>query len=81
MAVVIRLRRGGKKKSPFYHIVAADSRSPRDGKFLEKLGFYDPSSEKESLRVNDENIQKWVNNGAQMSDTVRTLLQNRKKSA
>lgn len=81
MAVVIRLRRGGKNKSPFYHIVAADSRSPRDGKFLEKLGFYDPSSKTESLRVDDENVQKWVNNGAQMSDTVRTLLQNRKKSA
>lgn len=81
MAVVIRLRRGGKKKSPFYHIVAADSRSPRDGKFLEKLGFHDPSSEIESLRIDDENLQKWVNNGAQLSDTVRTLLKNHKKSA
>lgn len=74
MAVRIRLKRMGAKKAPFYRIVVADSRSPRDGKFIEEVGYYDPTKDPVVVKVNDEAVQKWLNNGAQPSDTVRALL-------
>lgn len=74
MAVRIRLKRLGAKKAPFYRIVVADSRSPRDGKFIEEVGYYDPTKEPMELKVNQELVQKWLDNGAQPSDTVRSLL-------
>ena len=72
--VKIRLRRMGAKKAPFYRIVVADSRSPRDGRFIEELGTYDPLSETNSLRVDTERAKYWIANGAQPTDTVRALL-------
>ena len=72
--VKIRLRRMGAKKAPYYRIVVADSRSPRDGRFIEELGFYDPMAEGEKLKVNQERVQYWISNGAQPTDTVRGLL-------
>jgi small subunit ribosomal protein S16 len=74
MAVRIRLKRLGAKKAPFYRIVVADSRSPRDGKFIEEVGYYDPTKEPMELKVNQELVQKWLDNGAQPSDTVKSLL-------
>lgn len=74
MAVSIRLRRGGKKKRPFYRIVAADSRSPRDGSFLEIIGHYNPIPENEELEVKIERFEYWLGVGAKPSDTVRSLL-------
>ena len=65
--VVIRLARGGAKKRPFYNIVAADSRNRRDGRFIERVGFYNPMAEKDGLRVNMERIAHWEQNGAQRS--------------
>ncbi|HIT29722.1 MAG TPA: 30S ribosomal protein S16 [Candidatus Scatomorpha stercoravium] len=72
--VKIRLRRMGAKKAPFYRIVVADSRSPRDGRFIEEIGTYDPLSETNSLRVDTERAKYWIANGAQPTDTVRALL-------
>ena len=72
--VKIRLRRMGAKKAPFYRIVVADSRSPRDGRFIEEIGTYDPLSETNSLRVDIERAKYWIANGAQPTDTVRGLL-------
>ena len=72
--VKIRLRRMGAKKAPFYRIVVADSRSPRDGRFIEEIGTYDPLSETKSLRVDLERAKYWIANGAQPTDTVRGLL-------
>ena len=72
--VKIRLRRMGAKKTPFYRIVVADSRSPRDGRFIEEIGTYDPLSETNSLRVDTERAKYWIANGAQPTDTVRALL-------
>lgn len=74
MAVKIRLKRMGAKKKPFYRIVAADSRAPRDGKFIEQLGYYNPTTEPIELKVDAENCKKWLDNGAQPTDTVRGLL-------
>ena len=74
MAVRIRLKRMGAKKAPFYRIVVADSRSPRDGKFIEEVGYYDPTKEPAELKVNEELVQKWLKTGAQPSDTVKSLL-------
>lgn len=74
MAVKIRLKRMGAKKSPYYRIVAADSRSPRDGRFIEQLGTYDPTKNPAAVTLKEEEILKWLNNGAQPSDTVRNLL-------
>lgn len=73
--VVIRLSRGGSKKTPFYHMVVADSRKPRDGRFIERVGFYNPSASAgaEALRVNKERFEYWTGNGAQMSGTVSRL--------
>ena len=74
MAVKLRLKRMGAKKSPFYRIVAADSRSPRDGKFIELVGTYNPIMQPAEVKVNEEVALKWLNNGAIPSDTVRNLL-------
>ena len=72
--VKIRLRRMGAKKAPYYRIVVADSRSPRDGRFIEELGTYDPMADGEKLKVDTERVQYWIANGAQPTDTVRGLL-------
>ena len=74
MAVKIRLKRMGAKKSPFYRIVAADSRSPRDGRFIEQLGTYDPRQTPAVVNLKEEEILAWLSKGAQPSDTVRSLL-------
>ena len=74
MAVKIRLRRMGAKKAPFYRIVVADSRYPRDGRFSEELGYYDPTKEPSVLKVDDEKAKSWIANGAQPTDTVKALL-------
>jgi small subunit ribosomal protein S16 len=74
--VKIRMARGGRKNRPVYTIVAANSRSPRDSQFLEKLGQYDPKAEKVLVALNVEGIKAWLSKGAQLSDTVRTLLKN-----
>lgn len=74
MAVKIRLKRMGAKKSPFYRIVVADSRVARDGKTIAELGYYNPTTEPVQLKLNVEEAQKWISNGAQPTDTVRGLL-------
>lgn len=74
MAVKLRLKRMGAKKRPFYRIVAADSRSPRDGKFIELVGTYNPIMEPAEIKVNEEVALKWLSNGAIPTDTVRDLL-------
>ncbi|MBQ1254530.1 MAG: 30S ribosomal protein S16 [Clostridia bacterium] len=74
MAVKIRLRRMGAKKAPFYRIVVADSRSPRDGRFIEEIGTYNPMTEPTTVTVDAEKAKKWIANGAQPTDTVRDLL-------
>ncbi|KIL50444.1 30S ribosomal protein S16 [Jeotgalibacillus alimentarius] len=76
MAVKIRLKRMGAKKSPFYRIVVADSRSPRDGRFIETVGTYNPVANPAVVEINEEAILKWMGNGAKPSDTVRNLLSN-----
>ncbi|MCD8345921.1 MAG: 30S ribosomal protein S16 [Oscillospiraceae bacterium] len=73
MAVKIRLRRIGAKKDPFYRIVVADSRYPRDGRFIEELGYYDPTVEPSVLKVDGEKAKKWITTGAQPTDTVKVL--------
>jgi small subunit ribosomal protein S16 len=73
MAVKIRLKRMGAKKSPFYRIVAADSRSPRDGRYIEVIGTYNPVAEPAKVEINEELALKWLQNGAKPSDTVRNL--------
>ena len=73
MSVVLRLARAGAKKMPYYHIVAADSRSPRDGKFIEKIGAYDPNLSPPKFSVNEERWTHWVKVGAQPSETVAGL--------
>ena len=70
MAVKIRLKRMGAKKSPFYRIVVADARSPRDGKFIEEIGTYDPNQEPSVFKVDEEAAKKWLNNGAQPTEMV-----------
>ncbi|MDR1644029.1 MAG: 30S ribosomal protein S16 [Clostridiales bacterium] len=72
--VKIRLKRLGAKKAPFYRIVVADSRTPRDGKSIAELGIYDPTKNPSVLNVNLEEAKKWISNGAQPTDTVRSLL-------
>ena len=73
MAVKIRLKRSGAKKRPFYRIVVADARSPRDGRIIEKIGTYNPVMETPELLIDEEKALKWLSNGAQPSDTVRNL--------
>ena len=74
MAVKLRLKRMGQKKKPFYRIVAADTRAPRDGRFIEQIGYFNPISEPEELKIDAEKAQKWLKTGAQPTDTVRALL-------
>jgi len=74
MAVKIRLRRMGAKKAPFYRVVVADSRYPRDGRFIEEIGYYDPTKEPSLVKIDGEKVKKWLENGAQPTDTVRALL-------
>ena len=74
MAVKMRLRRMGAKKAPFYRIVVADSRSPRDGRCIEEIGTYNPLLESDNITVDAEKAQAWIKNGAQPTDTVRGLL-------
>ena len=76
MAVRIRLSRGGSKKRPFYRIVVADSRSPRDGRCIEEIGTYNPLTAPATVTVDVEKAQNWIKNGAQPTDTVRGLLKN-----
>lgn len=74
MAVKIRLRRMGAKKAPFYRVVVADSRYPRDGRFIEEIGYYDPTKEPADVKIDAEKAKKWIGNGAQPTDTVKALL-------
>ena len=74
MAVKIRLRRMGAKKAPFYRIVVADSRYPRDGRFIEEIGTYDTTKDPADIKVDVEKAQQWIKNGAQPTDTVKSLL-------
>lgn len=74
MAVKLRLKRMGAKKNPFYRIVVADSRSPRDGRFIEAIGYYDPTTVPANVKINEESALKWLSEGAIPSDTVRNLL-------
>ena len=74
MAVRIRLKRMGAHKAPFYRVVVSDSRSPRDGRFIEEIGIYNPVAAPAQVQIDEEKALKWLQNGAQASDTVRTLL-------
>ena len=74
MAVKIRLKRMGAKKAPFYRVVVADERAPRDGKFIEEIGYYNPLTDPVDIKINAEKANKWLANGAQPTETVRTLL-------
>ena len=76
MAVKIRLRRMGKKKAPFYRVVVADSRYPRDGRFIEEIGTYDPNQEPSAYHVDEELAKKWLANGAQPTETVNRIFKN-----
>ena len=73
--VKIRLQRYGKKKSPFYHIVVADSKSKRDGRIIEQIGTYDPMTEPSTIVLDKEKLEKWVKNGAKPTDTVKALIE------
>lgn len=74
MAVKIRLRRMGSKKNPFYRVVVADSRYPRDGRFIEEVGTYNPLTDPSEIKIDAEKVQKWIANGAQPTDSVKSLL-------
>lgn len=74
MSVKIRMRRMGSKRKPFYRLVVADSRMPRDGRFIEEVGFYNPLSDTDSVKLDEEKVFAWLQKGAQLSDTVRSLL-------
>ena len=74
--VKIRLRRMGSKKAPFYRIVVADSRAPRDGKFIEEIGYYNPLTESKEIKVDAEKVNAWIKNGAKPTDTVNRLFKN-----
>ena len=73
MAVKIRLKRIGAKKNPFYRIIVADSRSPRDGRFIEEIGYYNPLTKPKTVKIDDEKATKWLQNGARPTDTVDRL--------
>ena len=73
--VKIRLQRVGKKKAPFYHVVVADSRSPRDGKIVEKIGTYNPMTEPATIELDNEKVATWIKNGAKPTDTVKALIE------
>ena len=74
MAVKIRLRRMGQKKAPFYRVIVADSRSPRDGRFIEEIGTYDPNNDPSTFNINEEAAKKWLANGAQPTEMVGKIL-------
>ena len=74
MATKIRLKRLGQKKAPFYRIVVADSRAPRDGRFIEEIGYFNPLSEPNELKIDEEKALKWLSTGAQPSETVKSLM-------
>ena len=74
MAVKMRLKRIGQKKAPFYRVVVADSRSPRDGRFIEEVGYYDPNQNPSVVKIDEEKAKKWLANGAQPTETVAKLL-------
>ena len=76
--VKIRLQRQGKKKAPFYHIVVADSKSPRDGKIIEQIGTYNPMVEPAAITVDNEKFEQWIKNGAKPTDTVKALIEKAK---
>jgi small subunit ribosomal protein S16 len=76
MAVKIRLKRMGKKKKPFYRIIVADSRSPRDGRFIDEIGTYDPNIEPAEVKIDEEGAKKWLGNGAKPTETVARLFKN-----
>ncbi len=76
--VKIRLQRFGKKKAPFYHIVVADSKSPRDGRIIEQIGTYDPMTEPSTIVLNKEKVEYWIKNGAKPTDTVKALIEKSK---
>ena len=76
MAVKIRLTRLGKKKAPYYRIIVADSRSPRDGRFIDQIGTYDPNQEPAEVKIDREAAEKWLSNGAQPTDVVARLFRN-----
>ncbi len=73
MAVKIRLRRMGAKKAPFYRIVVADSRSPRNGRFIEEIGYYNPTTDPNTVKFDEEKAVKWIKNGAQPTDVIKKL--------
>ena len=77
--VKIRLQREGKKKAPFYHIVVADSRSPRDGKIIEQIGTYDPMTNPSTINLDTEKVAQWIKNGAKPTDTVKKLIEQASK--
>ena len=74
MAVKMRLRRMGAKKAPFYRVIVADSRSPRDGRFIEEIGYYNPLTNPADIKIDAEKAKKWISNGAQPTETVKALL-------
>ncbi len=74
MAVKIRLRRIGQKKKPFYRVIVADSRSPRNGRFIEEIGYYDPNTEPSTVKIDVEAAKKWISNGAQPTEIVAKLI-------
>ena len=74
MAVKMRLRRMGAKKAPFYRVVVADERSPRDGKFIDEIGYYNPLTNPAEVKINAEKAEAWLKNGAQPTETVKSLL-------
>ncbi|CCZ18491.1 MAG: 30S ribosomal protein S16 [Clostridium sp.] len=76
--VKIRLQRAGAKKAPYYHIVVADSRSPRDGRIVEQIGSYDPMTNPATIKLDKEKVEKWIKNGAKPTDTVKALIEKAK---
>ncbi len=78
--VKIRLRRMGKKKQPSYRIIVADGRSPRDGRFIENLGFYNPRTEKATIVIKEERLEEWLSKGAQPTDSMKRILSYHKKA-
>ena len=77
--VKIRLQRVGKKKAPFYHVVVADSRSPRDGKIIEQVGTFDPMTDPATIKIDTDKVATWIKNGAQPTDTVKALIEKASK--
>ncbi len=77
--VKIRLQRQGAKKAPFYHIVVADSRSPRDGRIVEKIGTFDPMTDPATINLDKEKVEYWIKNGAKPTDTVKALIEKASK--